>query len=65
MIARRDFAFDSGVGEKLIDVSAPQMEGVNPFATLITMEDEKAGDPTDVGFSGPFRDLKRSSEPSN
>jgi hypothetical protein len=41
------------------------LEGVNPFAALITVEDEESSDPADVGFFGPFSDVQGSSELSN
>jgi hypothetical protein len=63
--AGRDFSIDSEMGEELIDFGAPQLEGVNPFAALITVEDEESSDPADVGFFGPFSDVQGSSELSN
>lgn len=63
--ARRYLAFDCKVGEKLVNLLAPQLDGVNPFAPLIAMENEEAGNPTDVGYFGPFGDVKNSGVPSN
>jgi hypothetical protein len=45
------------MGEELIDFGGPQWDGVNPFALLITVEDEESSDPADVGFFGPFSDV--------
>ena len=59
------FAIDRKMGEKLIDFGAPQLEGVNPFAVLVTVKDEEAGDPADVGFFGSFSDVEGSREASN
>ena len=35
----------------------PQLEGVCPFPSLIAEVNEKAGNPSDVGFFGAFRDV--------
>ena len=53
------------MGDELIELRTPQLAGVNPFAALIMVEDEEAGDPADVGFFGPFSDVESSCEPSN
>jgi hypothetical protein len=59
------FAIDRKMGEKLIDFGAPQWEGVDPFAVLVTVEDEETGDPADVGFLGSFSDVEDSREASS
>ena len=45
------------MGEELIDFRTPQLEGMDPFAAMVTVEDEEAGDPADVGFFGSFSDV--------
>ena len=55
--AGSDFSIDCKMGEELIDFRTPQLEGVDPFAALITVEDEESGDPADVGFFGPFSNV--------
>ena len=39
-------AINCKMGEKLVDFPAPQLKGVDPFPSLIAVEDEEASNPS-------------------